>query len=604
MAVDNKPEDTPLTDAIRSGRRAFTHAMAFSLAINLLGLMIPIYSMQVFDRVLTSQSYDTLIGLTLLMFVCLAFYGAFNAIRGSIVTHVVEWMDRALAPKLLHMSIRQSALTGAAPASQYQRELLNIKNFISSNLTTMMDIPWSLIFLLVIYMINPLLGFIALVGIVILVCAGILNDYATKRLYNRASEQTIKSMEAADSASRNAEAIEAMGMISRVTLGWMQRNDEQMNYTRLANQRSNIIQSATRSLRMILQIGITAAGAVLVLQGSLTMGGMIAASLLVYRAMGPFENAIMVWKNYVAARDSFRRLNNALVAHTNLRGDTALPAPKGELTIENLYYQPAKSQAILKGVSVKLVPGELLGVIGPSAAGKSTLAKCIMGIYQPTFGQVRLDGADVFTWDREDFGQYVGFLPQDVELFPGTVKQNIARMQPLPDDVAVIEAAKLAGVHDMILRLPKGYDTEIKLSHGNLSPGQRQRVGLARAVYGNPKLVVLDEPNSNLDGEGETALMNTLQQLKLRGCTTVIVAHRPSVLQVVDKILMLNNGAVEATGPRDEMLGRFSADARRRLQGAGKQSADESPQIKQAPPAAGRRASPKPKTGDDTGSTS
>lgn len=590
MSTDpHKPhEHTPLTDAIRSGRRSFMFALGFSLAVNLLGLMIPIYSMQVYDRVLTSHSYDTLIGLTVLMFVCLGFYGAFNAVRGAIVTHVVEWMDRALAPKLLHMAIRQSALTGAAPASQYQRELINIKNFISSNLVTMMDIPWSVIFLLVIYMINPLLGFISLLGIVMLVGAGILNEYATKRLYNRAAEQTIKSMEAADSASRNAEAIEAMGMLSRITLGWMQRNDEQANYTRLANSRASIIQSATRSFRMVLQVGITAAGAVLVLQNSLTMGGMIASSLLVYRAMAPFEGAIIVWKNFVAARDSFRRLNKALVTHTNLRGDTALPAPTGELSVENLYYQPAKTQAILKGVNVRLLPGESLGVIGPSAAGKSTLAKCIMGIYQPTFGSVRLDGADVFTWDREDFGQYVGFLPQDVELFPGTIKQNIARMQPLPDDVAVIDAAKLAGVHDMILRLPKGYDTEILRGHGGLSPGQRQRVGLARAVFGNPKLVVLDEPNSNLDGEGEVALMSTITQLKQLGCTVIIIAHRPSVLQVVDKVLMINAGVVEANGPRDEMLARFSADARRRLQGQG-QAGQPNPQ--QEAPGKGRRPS-------------
>ncbi len=599
MSTDTKPDEsnTPLTDAIKAGRRSFMHAMGISLAINLLGLLTPIYSMQVFDRVLTNRSYDTLIGLTLIILVCLAFYGAFNAIRGAIITHVVEWMDRAIAPKLLHLSIRQSALSGAAPASMYQRELLNIKNFISTNLTTMMDIPWSLIFLLVIYMINPLLGFISLLGIVILVAAGIINDYATKRLYNRASEYTIKSMEAADSASRNAEAIEAMGMLSRVTLGWMQRNDEQANYTRLANQRSTVIQSITRSLRMILQIAITGTGAALVMQNSLSMGGMIAASLLVYRAMAPFEGAIMVWKNFIAARDSFRRLNKALANHVSTRGNTALPVPRGELIAENLYYQPPKSQPILKSVSFRLIPGESLGVIGPSAAGKSTLAKCIMGIYPPSFGQIRLDGSDVYTWDREDFGQYVGFLPQDVELFPGTIKQNIARMQPLPNDVEVIEAAKLAGVHDMILRLPKGYDTEIKEGHGGLSPGQRQRVGLARAVYGNPKLVVLDEPNSNLDGEGEVALMQTLQHLKKLGCTTVIIAHRPNVLQVVDKILMLNAGVVEAIGPRDEMLGRFSAEARRRLQAQG--GGEAQGQIKQSPPASAKR---KPAPDNESGS--
>lgn len=565
-------QTTPLTAALQAGRRAFLYALAFSGAINLLSLLIPIYSMQVFDRVLGSRSYDTLIGLTLVMLFCLAFYGAFNAIRGAIVTHVVDWMDRALAPKLLQMSIRQAALAGIAPAGQYQRELLTIKNFISSSLTTMMDIPWSLLFLIVIYMINPLLGFIGLLGIAILVGAGVLNEYATKRLYNRAQEHTVRSMEAADSASRNAEAIEAMGMMERVTLGWMQRNSEQARFTRLANQRSTVIQSATRSLRMILQIVITAAGAVLVLQNALSVGGMIASSLLVYRAMAPFEGAIMVWKNFIGARESYRKLNASLSANTDTRSSTALPAPTGELTVENLYYQPAKTQPILKGLNFKLAAGEALGVIGPSAAGKSTLAKCIMGIYPPTFGNVRLDGADVYSWSREDFGQYVGYLPQDVELFPGTIKQNIARMIPLPEDERVIEAARIAGVHDMIVRLPKGYDTEVKQGHGNLSPGQRQRIGLARAVYGDPKLIVLDEPNSNLDGEGEMALMAAMREMKQRGATLVIVAHRPSVLQAVDKVLMLKAGVAEAFGPRDEMLARFSGSARQKLQENAKQA--------------------------------
>lgn len=563
---------SPLTEALRSGKRAFMHAMGMSGAINLLSLLIPIYSMQVYDRVLGSRSVDTLFGLTFVMLVCLIFYGAFTALRGAIMTHVVDWMDNALAPKLFQLSIRQASLLGVAPASQYQRDLLQIKNFISGNLTTMMDIPWALIFLIVIYMINPVLGFIGLLGIVMLVGAGIINEYATKRLYIRAQEHTIRSMEAADSASRNAEAIEAMGMMNRVTLGWMQRNEEQSNFTRLANNRSTIIQSTTRSLRMVLQVAITAAGALLVLKGELTMGGMIASSLLIARAMAPFEGAINIWKNFIAARESTRRLNRALLSNTDMRGNTALPAPKGALSIENLYYQPPKAPAILKSINFTLTAGESLGVIGPSAAGKSTLAKCLMGIYQPSFGSVRLDGADVFSWGREDFGQYVGYLPQDVELFPGTIKQNIARMVALPDDKTVIEAAQLAGVHEMILRLPKAYDTEIKQGYGNLSPGQRQRIGLARALYGNPKLIVLDEPNSNLDGEGEQALMAAMHYMKQRGSTVIIIAHRPSVVQAVDKILMLKAGAMEAFGARDEILARFSADARRRMQDAAKET--------------------------------
>lgn len=561
-----------LTEALRAGKRAFLHAMAMSGAINFLSLLVPIYSMQVYDRVIGSRSVDTLWGLTLVILVCLIFAGAFTALRGAIMTHVVDWLDNAMAPKLFQLSIRQAATLGVAPASQYQRDLLQIKNFIAGNLTTMMDIPWATIFLIVIYMINPLLGFIGLLGIVILVGAGIINEYATKRLYVRAQEHTIRSMEAADSASRNAEAIEAMGMMSRVTLGWMQRNEEQANFMRLANNRSTIIQSATRSFRMILQVAITATGALLVLNGQLTMGGMIASSLLIARAMAPYEGAITIWKNFIAARESYRRLNRVIGSYTDLRGNTALPAPSGALMVENLYYQPPKSPAILKSVNFSLAAGESLGIIGPSAAGKSTLAKCLMGIFQPTFGSVRLDNADVFSWAREDFGHYVGYLPQDVELFPGTVKQNIARMHALPEDNAVIEAAQRAGVHEMILRLPKAYDTDIKPGYGALSPGQRQRIGLARALYGHPRFIVLDEPNSNLDGEGETALMAAMHALKQRGATVVIIAHRPSIVQAVDKILMLKAGSVEAYGPRDEILARFSADARRRMQDAAKQS--------------------------------
>jgi ATP-binding cassette subfamily B protein len=546
-----------LAMALHACRKSFYYAMGFSLAINLLSLLIPIYSMQVFDRVFTSRSIDTLIGLTSVILVGLIFYGAFNAIRGAIISHVVDWFDRALAPTLFQLAIRQASVSGTAPAAQYQRELLAIKNFLSGSLVTMMDIPWSLIFLLVITLISPFLGFIALVGITLLVLAGLFNEYATKRIYNRAQEHTVESMDAADAAARNAEAIEAMGMMERVTLGWMQRNEEQAYYTKLGNQRSTIIQSITRVLRTVLQVAITAFGAVLVLNNQLTAGGMIASSMLIYRAMGPFESAIMIWKQFTLARDAYRKLNRTLHSFDNKRGDTALPPPRGAITVENLYYQPSKTQAILKGVALRLEAGEALGIIGPSAAGKSTLAKCIIGIYPPTFGQVRLDGADVYTWSRTDFGQYVGYLPQDVELFYGTIKQNIARMQPLPDDAEVIRAAQMAGVHEMILRLPKGYDTEIKPGHGALSPGQRQRVGLARAMFGSPKLVVLDEPNSNLDGEGDAALLHCLRELKTQGVTTVIVAHRPTVLQTVDKILVLAQGAPEAIGPRDDILARY-----------------------------------------------
>lgn len=563
-----KPQaaSTLLSRSIHSMRRAFLYVFIFSLAVNMLSLLMPIYSMQVYDRVFTSRSHATLFSLTAVVLIGYAFYGALHAVRAAVIARVVEWLERTVAPELLTASITQAAQSGVPLAGQHQRDLMTIKNFISSAAPTLTDIPWSFIFVLVIYMISPVLGFISVIGIVVLSISALVNEYATRKALTRASEKNVESSMTADMLGRHSEAIQAMGMGKAVVTHWNQQNEHGLALQDTAQQRSAIIMGVSRSIRMLLQVAIIGVGAVLAMRNELTSGGLIACSILSARAMAPFESVMMLWKQFVQSREAYSRLHNLLTRIDPNQGDTALPAPLGKLSVETLYYAPAKGVNILRGISFALEPGESLGIIGPSAAGKSTLAKAMVGIFAPTHGAVRLDGVDVYRWEREDFGQYVGYLPQQVELFLGTIKKNIARMHAEFDDAAVIEAAKLAGVHELILQLPNGYDTNYVPGNTVLSPGQKQRIGLARALFGSPRFVVLDEPNSNLDGEGERSLMLALQHLKNAGVTAVVVAHRPSILATVDKILMLRAGMIDVMGPREEVMQRFNAPAGKRLQ--------------------------------------
>ena len=558
-----------IASAIAAMKRALGYAFLFSSAVNLLSLLMPIYSLQVFDRVFTSRSTETLFALTAVVLVGYLFYGCFYAIRAAIVARIVEWLERTVAPQLLRISIIYSAESGTAAAGQHQRDLMTIKNYISSAAPTLMDVPWSLIFLLVIYLVNPLLGFIGALGIVMLTTGALVNEFATRKALMRANERSVEAIAGADALGRAGEAIQAMGMASNAIARWQEDTARGLTLQDTAQQRSAIITGITRALRMVMQMAITCTGAWLALHGEITSGGIVASSMLSARALAPFEGTIQMWKNFISARDAYRRLH-LLVTHVGVGlGETTLPAPRGLLSVENLYVSIGKSAPILRGITLQLQPGESLGIIGPSAAGKSTLAKSMVGVYQPQHGSVRLDGADIYHWPREDAGPHIGYLPQQVELFHGTIKENIARMAKDAPDEAVVEAAQKAGVHHMILQLPKGYDTIYQPGNAVLSPGQRQRVGLARALYGTPRFIVLDEPNSNMDGDGERALMVSLQFMKQAGMTTVVVAHRPSVLAMVDKVLMLRNGQVEVLGARDEVLSRFTAGGSRKLQDAG-----------------------------------
>ena len=542
-------------------RRAFGYAFLFSFAVNLLSLLSPLYSMQVYDRVFTTRSVDTLIGLTSVILIGYAFYGALFAIRAGIIARVIEWLERTLAPQILHLSIEQAAQSGVPLAGQHQRDLMTIKNFIALAAPTVMDLPWSIIFLLVIYMINPLLGFMSLFGMGMLCVSAVLNEYATRKVLMRAQEHSVESALNADAIGRSSEAICAMGMNRAVVDHWLAHSVRGLTLQDAAQNRSALINALTRTLRLVLQIAVIAVGAWLALHQELSSGGLIACSILSQRVLMPFDQAVGVWKQLVAARESYARLDR-LLKQPLPAGATVLPAPRGMLSVEGLYVNFGKGQPTLRNINFNLQPGESLGIIGPSAAGKSTLGKALCGVVNPSYGSVRLDGAEIFQWGRAEVGPYIGYLPQQVDLFPGTIKQNIARMQKDAPDVAVVEAAMKAGVHHLILQFEHGYDTQVAAGNLALSPGQRQRIGLARALYGAPRLMILDEPNSNLDGDGERALVHVIGELKKAGITTLVIAHRPSILSSVDKVMMLRGGTIEAFGPREEILGRFAANRR------------------------------------------
>ncbi len=555
----DETKDGRLRQLFLQAKIPFIWVAIFSLAANLLMLAMPLYTLQVLDRVMSSYSFSTLLMLTIITVGCLVFFGMFTGLRAAILTRIGEWLQATLSPKLMRIAVENSACGIPASASQFQREILALKGFITgAGITSLFDAPWSVVFVLVIYMINPVLGFIALSGAFMLLAFGIVVEYSTKKPLDKSHELNMRSLNYAEITSRNAETIEAMGMLDTLVKNWQAQNKEAMDLQSIANNRSNFLLSLSRVLRMVLQIAIIGVGGWLAINGEITVGGMIGASILTGRALAPFENAIAIWKQWIAARDAYHRLETALSDLPRLRGTMEMPEPGGTLKVENLVYTPPRTnKPIIKGIGFSLNAQESLGIIGPSAAGKSTLARLLMGILPPSNGSVRLDGVDIFQWNRRDLGQYVGYLPQNVELFPGTIKDNIARMDLEAPAADVIKAAKFAGCHEMILRLPHGYETEFSQYQLSLSPGQRQRIGLARALYGNPSFVVLDEPNANLDGEGEIALQQTILRMKQAKLTFVLVAHKPSIVGHVDKILMLQDGVIKDFGPREQILKKY-----------------------------------------------
>jgi len=552
--ADGAGTSSTVGEVMRRGRKAMLIPASFSLVLNLLALTVPLYMMQVFDRVLSSRSHETLFFLTLIGIGALVVLACLDGLRSRVLARIGVWVDRSMSPEAFARAL-EAQVQGRVYRMEALRDIAQIRGFLSgATLFALFDAPWVPIFLFVIFLLHPWLGLLAFVGALVLFGLALVNEYSTRGKLKEAGGRQIRNMRSAEDALRNAEVLDAMGMLGPILRRWYDDSDEVIRDQQIASDRSGMILAFSKFIRLALQMAILGMGAYLVLDQRLSPGGMIAGSIILSRALQPVEQSIGTWRQLIGAREAYHRLVRFFEQEWLPRQSISLPPPEGRLESDRVVYVfPGGERPVLKGVSFALEPGGSVAVIGPSAAGKTTLARILVGVIRPSSGAVRLDGADVFAWKREDFGQHVGYLPQDVELFTGSVLRNIGRLgDPDPDDV--VKAAQLAGCHEMILGLPRGYDTEIGEGGSQLSGGQRQRIALARAVFGEPRLLVLDEPNASLDDLGEQSLIRALLQMKERGATVVMIAHRTRMVRTMDHVLILRDGAVDRFGPREEVL--------------------------------------------------
>ena len=533
-----------------------------SLLLNLALLMPALYMMQVFDRVFTSRSLETLAMLSALVLLALALSYFLDTVRARALAWAGRALDRRLSPAALASALQRAAAPACRADTDALRDITQLRAFLSgSGILALFDAPWLPLYLIVIGLMHPVLGAIAAIGAALLAALGALTEKLTRTPSERALRSGRLASRHADALTRNAEVIIGMGMTAPAVSTWQARHLEQLDAQASLGNASSSLGATARMTRQILQVATLGLGAWLVIAGQASPGIMIAATILLGRALQPVEHLISGWKVLVEARGAWQRLSERPTGEANaLR--VALPAPRGRLDVERVAFSVVPGRpALIKNVSLTLEAGESLGIVGPSASGKTTLIRLLLGIWKPQVGTVRLDGADIARWDRDALGRHVGYLPQDVELFAGTVAENIARLGPV-DSTRVVAAAQLAHAHDMILRLPEGYDTQIGEAGAVLSGGQRQRIALARALYGEPRLVVLDEPNANLDAEGELALSAALKELKARGVTLIMVGHRPAMMAQLDRLALMKSGTLEAYGASAAVLARLHAVAR------------------------------------------
>ena len=545
-----------VASAFRSCRGAFLGAAAFSFFINVLMLTGPLFMLQIYDRVLTSRSISTLMALFVLVAVLFGFVGLLEFVRSRLFTRIGTRLDillqDAVFTSVLKHSVKRSPHVGTRPI----RDLETVRGYITGGGPAMLfDMPWAPVYIAVNFMFHWMLGVFSVVAAIVLFILAAMNDRMTRTAIEKGAGAAANSMAVAEEGRRNADALSALGMLGAFQMRWQTSQRAAVSESLRASDLGGVISAISKSGRLLFQSSILAVGAALAIAQEVTPGVMIAASIILSRALAPIDQAIVQWRGFSTARRAYRRLSSLLAQDGVGEAAMSLPAPNGDLAVEGLVINsPGREQIILRNINFAMRSGEVLGIVGPTGAGKSTLGRALVGIWPPLRGHVRLDGADVTQWDSDALGKFVGYMPQDVELLDGSVAENIARLDPnaRPDDV--VKAAHLANVHHMILRLPEGYDTQIG-EHGDaLSAGQRQRIGLARALYGDPVLIVLDEPNANLDAEGETALIETIQSTRDRGATVVIIAHRHRAISVTDKLLALKDGVQIAFGIRDEVL--------------------------------------------------
>jgi ATP-binding cassette subfamily C protein len=547
-----------LIAGIRATAPVFVTAIVFSFFINLLLFTSPLYMLQIYDRVITSRNEMTLLALTLIAAFCIMVYAILEMLRSRILVRAGMLFDEKIAGAVFNAVHRGNLHQPGAGHVQCLRDVDTIREFLTgAGLITLCDAPWFPVFVAASFLLNPLFGYLALAGSVLTLLLTLLNEMMTKKGLEAAGRASVLANQSAQAMFRNTEALQAMGMLGALKQMWSKHHGAALGLQASASDRAGIIVATTKFFRMFLQTAVLGTGAYLVIYRDISPGAMIAASILISRALQPIELAVGNWRGFLAARSAFERVRKLFTVAGAEPERMSLPRPLGALQISDLIASaPGKKNPILKGVSFNLDAGEVIGVVGPSAAGKSSLARVVVGVWPILRGTVRLDGSDLSHWNPEELGRYVGYLPQDVELFAGTVAQNIARFQDI-DTEAVIFAAQLAGCQELIQHLPEGFNTQVGDGGEGLSGGQRQRIGLARALYGKPSFVVLDEPNANLDAAGEDALLKAVQTLKSLRTTVVIITHKINILAGADKILIMNDGTVQAFGTRDAILQRL-----------------------------------------------
>lgn len=584
-----KNKNSELKEAILASKKSFIIVGFFSLFINLLMLVPPLYMLQLYDRVLTSRSEDTLIMLTLIVVVLFITMALLEIVRSKILVRVGNKLDNILSKRVFDSLFDLANKQPGKESSMPLRDLTQIRQFMTGNgLFAFFDAPWMPIYIAVLFMFHPLFGYFAIFAAIVLVILTILNEYDTKEKLQEANTMNQVSTSYVDSNLRNAEVINAMGMKANIQALWREKYYAFLNAQNEASDKAGIWSNIAKSMRMLFQSLMLGLGGYLAIQAEVSAGMMIAGSIIMGRALAPLDLIIGSWKGFSSARTSYHRLDGLLQNFPKDKEYMKLPAPEGEILLEGVVVIPPNAQQpSIRGISMKINKGDVVGIVGPSAAGKSSLARVILGLWPLAAGKARLDKADIYQWDKVDLGQYIGYLPQDIELFEGTISQNISRFSEV-DSAKVVEAAQKAGVHEMILRLPEGYDTKIGIGGASLSGGQRQRIGFARAIYNNPVLVVLDEPNSNLDDQGEAALVKAIKTLKESNTTVILITHRPNILQVTNKLAVIRDGLLEAFGDTNDVLSKMAA-----AQAANAQAQQSQPQQQTPQPQQPQQAAPK-----------
>jgi len=548
-----------LKDALAPFRQAFIGLFVVSCLINILYLTGSFFMLQVYDRVLPSRSVSTLVGLGLLAAMLYGFQGVLDFVRGRILVLIGTGLDMTLSSRIFDIMVRMALVPRKGNAAQPTMDIDRIRGFLSNGgPTAFFDLPWMPLYLIICFAFHFWIGFAALVGAVILVIFTFLTEHGTKQPTANSMQHMVSRNALGEASRRNTEVLHAMGMIPQIGGLWREANNSFLNEQLRTSNVVLGLGSISRVLRFALQSFILGLAAYLVINQEASAGVMIASSILVSRALAPVELAIGQWKHFVGARQSWQRLTE-LLAQSAPQRRMALPAPREALTVENVtLVAPGEGRVLVADVCFTLKAGAALGIIGRNGSGKSSLARGLVGVWPPVRGSIRIDGATLEQWGSERLGRHIGYLPQNVELFAGTVAQNISRFAENPDAKDVIDAATAAGVHELILRLPNGYETQIGDNGGSLSAGQRQRIALARALYGDPFLVILDEPNSNIDADGDTALTRAILSVRARGGVVVVIAHRPSTLAGVDQVLVMNNGHAQIIGEKEEVLRKVS----------------------------------------------